>query len=994
MTEEQIVQEAQRRPAGSARAAFLAEVCGADGSLRQRVESRLAGGNPSSFLFLNEATNSQVHSSAGILTHPLGLDTHTQFPAGGPELVSGRVIGGRYTLEALLGEGGMGEVWIARQEEPVKRRVAIKLIKAGLGSREMLARFEAERQALALMDHPSIARIFDGGILGETPGMQAGAVGQPYFVMEYVEGKSLSQFCDEAKPSLRQRLELFIPICHAVQHAHQKGIIHRDLKPSNILVTRIDGQPVPKIIDFGVAKATAGTPLANSLATQFGTVVGTLEYMAPEQAGFSGLDVDTRADIYSLGVILYELLTGLRPFDAERLKTLHLEELLRLIREEDPPRPSARLAASRDQQRLWELRGGDPKALIAELRGDLDCIAMKCLEKERARRYESANGLARDIQRYLNNETVEATPPNAAHRLRKFLKRHRGPVLAAAGVLIALLAGIVGTTWGLVWALREQGNAVRAADEERRASQLAQRRLLDVEKANDLLASIFQDLDPKAEKQGGPGLHAQLGEQLAAAARLLQPGTDTSPITLANLKHRLGVALRNLGQSEASLTVLEETLRLRQQALGADHPDTLETRYQIAHVHLSTMRDWKKAMPELEEVLARRRVILGPDAPATLLTQGSLSWCCKEAGDFDRALKLATDTLQRQTETLGREHPDTISSQGRLGIIHLVRGDAKAAAKLLEESYRGQVKLRGADHFETMISACNLAIALLEGQEDARAIAIYEDTFARMNAKLGPDHLNTLTCGSSLAEAYRLNGQVGKALPLAEQVCARSLARLGKSHPQVLVFRNNLALLYERVGRLEEAVAIHREVLAADNSLNDLDTAQSQMNLAACLRQLGHYSEAIQLYREAIAVSRRLQGADHPNVRGQEANFALALVQARQGAEAEPLLRELLRVSKAQTPPGFGLFRVQGMLGGALMVQGKYAEAEPLLRSAVAGMQPIARGMGKERLAETLSWLIETCQGLGKQDEAKQWSEELRRLRASMATWPPRPPAR
>ena len=339
----------------------------------------------------------------------------------------------------------MGEVWVAQQTEPVKRKVALKLIKPGMDSRAVLQRFEQERQALALMDHPNIAKVLDGGI---TPN------GQPFFVMELVDGLPLTKFCDEAKLTPKERLELFVPICQAVQHAHQKGIVHRDLKPANILVTLIDGKPVPKVIDFGVAKATAGKLTDETLATQFGAVVGTLDYMSPEQAGFSGEDIDTRSDIYSLGVILYELLTGLRPIDAARLKKAALTEMIRIIREEEPSKPSTRLSTDASLPSLAALRQTEPRKLMTMLRGDLDWVVMKCLEKERDRRYETASGLARDIQRYLADEVVEARPPSAGYRLRKFASRHRGQVVAASLVLLSLVLGMVGTTWGLIRAAR------------------------------------------------------------------------------------------------------------------------------------------------------------------------------------------------------------------------------------------------------------------------------------------------------------------------------------------------------------------------------------------------------------------------------------------------------------------------------------------------------------------------------------------------------------
>jgi serine/threonine protein kinase/WD40 repeat protein len=428
------------------REAYLNEACAGDAATRGRVEALLHAHDRAGHVLDRPV----AFNAEGTVDLPAQADperTLDHAPAGEQP---GAVIAGRYVLMEQIGEGGMGWVWAARQTEPVKRKVALKLIKAGMDSRAVLARFESERQALALMDHPNIAKVFDGGLTGDR---------RPFFVMELVNGLPLTRFCDEARLTPRQRLELFVPVCHAVQHAHQKGIVHRDLKPSNILVTLYDGRPVPKVIDFGVAKATGGQLSDETAATQFGAVIGTPEYMAPEQAGFSALDIDTRADIYSLGVILYELLTGLRPFDAKRLRRAALDEVIRIIREEEPSRPSMRLSTDESLPSLAAVRQTEPKKLTALMRGELDWVVMKCLEKGRERRYETASGLARDIERFLADEPVEARPPSSGYRLRKFARRNRGPLAAAAIVFLALFAGIVGTSLGLV----------RAVDEGKRA---------------------------------------------------------------------------------------------------------------------------------------------------------------------------------------------------------------------------------------------------------------------------------------------------------------------------------------------------------------------------------------------------------------------------------------------------------------------------------------------------------------------------------------------
>src|SRR5438270_12701478 len=416
-------------PDPPARQDFLDRECGPDADLRRRLDALLAANDQP-----DPALNRPFAPPAG---------GTVDLPA--PSEIVGTVVAGRYKLLEEIGEGGMGNVWMAEQREPVKRLVALKLIKPGMDSRSVLARFEAERQALALMDHPNIARVLDGGTTAE---------GRPYFVMELVKGLPLTDYCDARRLSVRDRLELLGLVCSAVQHAHQKGVIHRDLKPTNVLVTEHDGRPVPKVIDFGLAKArnAAGTLTDRTLHTAYGTVVGTPLYMAPEQVGINALDVDTRSDVYALGVVLYELLTGTTPLEKKRFKEAAWDEIRRLIREEEPPRPSTRLSTSNALASLAAQRQTEPAKLSRLVRGELDWIVLKALEKDRNRRYETANGLAMDVQRHLADEQVLACPPSAGYRLRKFVRKHRGPVLAAAALLAALAIGILCTAAGLMQA--------------------------------------------------------------------------------------------------------------------------------------------------------------------------------------------------------------------------------------------------------------------------------------------------------------------------------------------------------------------------------------------------------------------------------------------------------------------------------------------------------------------------------------------------------------
>ena len=444
---------------------------------------------------------------------------------------AGTIIAGKYKLLQQIGEGGMGTIWMADQTAPVKRRVAVKLIRVDrVTSQTILARFEAERQAIAMMDHPHIAKLLDAGTTDSDA---------PFFVMELVKGIPLTAYCDKHKLNIPQRLLLFTQICSAVQHAHQKGIIHRDLKPSNILVESHDDKPVPKVIDFGLAKATNGVPLTeNTLFTGFEAVVGTLLYMAPEQASFNALDVDTRADIYALGVILYELLTGTTPITRETMKTVARDEMMRIIREQEAPTPSTRLSSLDAKPSIAAIRGMEPAKLSKEFRGELDWIAMKALEKDRARRYETANALARDVQRYLSDEVVEARPPSMGYRVKKFVRRHKGQVVAASLIFLALIGGAIGAAYGVIEAgnqriansLREQAEIARDAAEVARGEAVAAREgetqaKIVAESARDDLAREREKLARVEYGRTMQVTYEQWRDNNIVAARTLLDGT-------------------------------------------------------------------------------------------------------------------------------------------------------------------------------------------------------------------------------------------------------------------------------------------------------------------------------------------------------------------------------------------------------------------------------------------------------------------------------------
>jgi len=700
-------------------AAYLEQACLADAPLRAKLEELL-----------------QAHREAGsFLQEPSTPRAATV--AVPPVFEQPGAVIGPYKLLQQIGEGGMGIVFMAEQTHPVQRKVALKVIKPGMDSRQVIARFEAERQALAMMDHVNIARVLDAGTTGDYQVSQAFQpdgtsqagkpdlhAGRPYFVMELVHGVPITKYCDDNHLTPRERLELFVPVCQAIQHAHQKGIIHRDIKPSNVMITLYDGKPVPKVIDFGVAKATEQKLTERTLFTQYGTLIGTLEYMSPEQAEMSALGVDTRSDIYSLGVLLYELLTGSTPLTHKRMKEAAYAEILRMIKEEEPPRPSTRLSDSGEAlASISANRQTEPAKLTKLVRGELDWIAMKCLEKDRNRRYETANGFAADVQRYLADEPVLAGPPSTAYRLRKFVKRNKGPVLAACLVVLALLGGMLGTTVGLVRAETARKAAADRAEGERLAKESAVKRLAQIEKGIDILTAVFEHLDPRAEEKEGRPLRAILADQLIKAADQLEGEAVGDPVAVAGLQDRLGKSLLNLGMSEPAIRLFLKARRTHTSMLGSDHADTLTSMNNLA---------------------------LG----------------YKIAGQMNQALQLHEETLALRKANLGLDHPDTLESMNNLAAAYRDDGKPKLALPLHEEALRRRKATLGLDHVDTLVSMNNLALSYqVDGKLDL-AVALYEETLRLRKAKLGSDHRSTLTSMSNLALGYKAVGKLDQAMPL------------------------------------------------------------------------------------------------------------------------------------------------------------------------------------------------------------------------------------
>jgi serine/threonine protein kinase len=831
LPEEPIFAQALEIDSPTERAAFLDRACGQNPPLRAEVEALLG-----------------AHGRNGDL---LDLPDKPVLTVDEPFSERPGTIIGPYKLLQQIGEGGMGVVFMAEQTEPVRRKVALKIIRPGMDSRQVIARFEAERQALALMDHPHIAKVFEAGTTKS---------GRLYFVMELVKGTPITRYCDEHHLTPRERLQLLLPVCQAVQHAHQKEIIHRDLKPSNVLVAEYDDRPVAKIIDFGVAKATGPKLTEQTLFTEFGQVLGTLEYMSPEQAKLNALDIDTRSDIYALGVLLYELLTGTTPFEAKRLRQAAFEEVLRIIREEEPPKPSTRLSSTQELPSVAAMRGLEPSKLSGLVRGELDWIAMKCLEKDRNRRYETANELARDLERYLHNDPVQACPPSAGYRLRKFVRRNKGPVLVAATILLVLVGGIIGTTCGML-------RARAAARTEKEAKVTAQHSEAETKAVLDFVENkIFAAARPK-DQAGGRGYDVKLADAVKAALSFVDKSFTGQPLLEARLRMTMGNSFWYLGDAKTASEQFEAARQLYAQYRGAEHPDTLKSMNNLANCQHVLGRH-ADALKLRLETLAFHKAKLGPDHPDTLASMSGLATTYHALGRYTDALKLRQETLALYEAKLGPDHPDTLASMSSLANSYHGLGRYDDAFRLRQEMLARYTAKLGPDHPDTLKMMNNLANSYATLGRHADALKLREETLALRKAKLGPDHPDTLRIMNNLANSYAALGRHTDALKLREETLALRKAKLGPDHPDTLKSMNNLADSYAALGRhadalrlCEEVVALYKAKLGPDHP----DTLKSMNNLAGSYFAVGEAGSAVAILQVTLALRQRRAKAEPGN---------------------------------------------------------------------------------------------------------------------------------
>jgi serine/threonine protein kinase/predicted negative regulator of RcsB-dependent stress response len=997
------------------RQAFVERSCAGDPALQERVERMIADHFQAGSFLERPASPFDAHATGAFA--PTFVDDKP-----------GTMIG-PYKLLEQIGEGGMGVVYVAEQQKPVRRRVALKIIKPGMDSRQVVARFEAERQALAMMDHPNIAKVFDGGAIGEVasgqlivarkevasgqwsvareenqdPGLLATSHSslatpvRPYFVMELVKGAPITEYCDTHRLSTRQRLKLFLDVCGAVQHAHQKGIIHRDLKPSNILVSLHDVTPIVKVIDFGIAKATGGQLTDKTVYTQVAQLIGTPMYMSPEQAGLSDLDVDTRSDVCSLGVLLYELLTGTTPFDGETLKKAGFDEMRRIIREDEPPRPSARLTTMEQAAltTIAERRGQEPQHISRHLRGELDWIVMRALEKDRNRRYESASTFAADLQRYLDDEPVQACPPSTTYRLRKFTRRNKAFLTTVLAVAIALVLG----TGISIWQALE-------ADHSR---QLADNRLKKETEARD-----------EAEKQSRRA-QAGFSKAVEAVKKMLTEVSDEQISAIPQMR-------------ETRIRLLENAVAFYTELIALN-PDDAQTYYERAIVydllanHDRQRADLLKAIEldpnnaDLHGMLAfsyrgdekaKQLILLHTKRAAEIepkgLTLMELAAAYELVGQVDQAKAV----LQKVAE----QYPDALTTPHSLGEAALRRGDLKSARAHFEKAVEQASFAKRTKDFKWIspptwhVYMClSLARVLCQLGDDAEALL----AFNRSLEVVGASGMARAQALQERGEFYATQGKYEAALVDYDA----GMQLYPEAHLNWHMYKRR-GWLHFRVGHYDLALAdigkavelkpddvsnlfwISAEEVAAcsdanfrkgfialtDRTVAVLSENADERAIACLIRaqlleawnQQDRANADWERLRDWLEGQRKKDGPKSADTAGFLAMLGIRLLKLQKYKEAESILRECLTIREQLLPDNWVLFNTRSMLGGALLGQKKYAEAEPLLLQGYEGMKQRRSQIhtpGLARLPEAVERLVSLYEATNQAEKAKAWREKL-----------------
>jgi tetratricopeptide (TPR) repeat protein len=936
-----IFSEALQKKDAQVQAAYLDKACGNDIQLRAKVEALL-----------------KAHQEAGSFLNAPALGPDVTLDTSPLTEGPGTIIG-RYKLLEQIGEGGFGVVYMAEQQEPIRRRVALKIIKLGMDTKQVIARFEAERQALAMMDHPNIAKVLDAG---------ATDTGRPYFVMELVKGIPITEYCDKNNLDTRQRLELFIDVCKAVQHAHQKGIIHRDIKPSNVMITLHDGKPVPKVIDFGIAKATSHRLTEKTLFTKYAQMIGTPEYMSPEQAEMSGLDIDTRTDIYSLGVLLYELLTSATPFDAKELRDAGYAEMQRIIRETEPLRPSTKLNTMGDALTdIAKHRQSSPALLPKLVRGDLDWIAMKTLEKDRTRRYETANELAADINRHLGDELVLAGPPSVRYRLRKFVRRNRALVTGVSAVLVVLVAGIVVSTIFAVGQARARARAEFHAAMSYGTMEYFQNGFF-VKGADVTVGELVETLSKEielAEKSFGTPLETSDGPPLS--------------LMMTAAHQALGNMYAGLEMYDKAEPHLERAYQFFLTQLGWKHEVTRHSLNNLALFYLRQGR-YDKAEPLLAKALDIRRRVKCKYHDEMLDPMDNLGWRYFEQARYNEAERLFVKALEISRGVLGEEHPHTLDRMCRLASLYGKEGRYDKAEPLLIKALETSRRVHGEEHENTLWSMTTLGWQYSEQGRYKEAEPLLVKALEISRRTLGDEHPTTLTAMTDLGREYFLQGRYNDAERLLVKALEISRRTLGEENLNTTGGMWCLGGLYAKQGRYEEAEPLLVESLENIRRMQGEENRQASAHMDALgvlYTKQGRYDEAEPLLVKAVQVRRRLLGEEDPFVLEFMNDLAVLYREQSRYSEAESLFVKALEVRRrvlGDEHPD----TLESMSDLALLYlkQGRYDEAEPL---AISCYQGRSAKFGPEHAftQDAIQVLAKLYDAWGKPEKAEQWRAKL-----------------